>query len=532
MSRFVLTFCKQGVFVSSVIIADKPLIVGRANECDVRLLDNMISRKHARLWIENGQLFIEDLGSRNGTYLNQERITKSQLHPGSEVTLGTHTLSVESDEEQKTLVDTSSLIPFDKANDIYVKATQEEGKGYLPILYRAAQLMGTVSELDTLLREVLKLVLDSMHVRRGFILTLAPGNREPKIRAALPEGEVSACPPLSRTLLHSVFEEKSAILTVNALEDKRFDSSESVIAHNIHSAMCVPLCGRNDLLGALYVDSGKDTIVFTNDDLELLTALGRVIGMAIENSQLQEEKLRNERLAAIGQATAGIGHCVKGLLAGLKGGAEFVERGVKDSDWDWVKKGCDLVNRVSDRIEELVMNLMTFSRDPKPLLGPVNLPALVEEVFSAIRPRAQKRNVSLELQINGELPEVYADNRDIFRVLMNLVNNGVDACEEKGGKVSVSLRKDEDGFYIEVSDTGCGIPPEVADRLFQAFVSTKGSRGTGLGLACCDRLVRAHHGEIWVESSPGKGTTFTVFLPHKPSQAEQNHPHRPTLLMR
>jgi len=88
-----------------------------------------------------------------------------------------------------------------------------------------------------------------------------------------------------------------------------------------------------------------------------------------------------------------------------------------------------------------------------------------------------------------------------------------------------------EGFYIEVSDTGTGIPPEISDRLFQAFVSTKGSRGTGLGLACCERLIRAHHGEIWVESEAGKGTTFTVFLPFDPHSVVHPNAHRPTLLM-
>ena len=527
MHQFVVTLYKDGVFIASAGVGDKALVVGRAYECDVRLADGMVSRKHARFWVEDNALYVEDLNSRNGIYVNRNRVTRSALKIRDEVAIGNHIFVVDAAAEQETLVDTGSMINFEKASDIYESIVREEGRGYLPILYKAAQLMSTALDLDSLLRQVLALVLEALRVRRGFVLTLTPGTREPKIRACLPEDAQG--PPLSRALLRSVFEDKSAVMTVNALQDDRFDASASVVAHGIHSAMCVPLCGRSEIIGALYVDSGKDTVVFTNDDLELLTALGRVVGVSIENANLHEEKLRTERLAAIGQATAGIGHCVKGLMVGVKGGGEFIEKGLNESDWEWVRKGWGLVRRSSERIEDLLLNMLTFSRDPRPRCEPVSLPMLVSEVFDVVRARAERRRVTLELCHDEDVGTVLADNRDMFRVLMNLVNNAIDACEDNGGAVKVSIRKDADGSYIEVADTGSGISPEVADRLFQAFVSTKGSRGTGLGLVCCERLVHAHHGEIWVDSTPGKGATFTVFLPANPGQPSPTAP-RPTVL--
>ncbi len=438
MDRYQLSFYKDGVFVACVTISDNEVIVGRAAECNIRLSDTMVSRRHARFWLEDNKLFVEDLGSRNGIFKNRQRIDKAELIPGDELAIGMHLVSIEACSEEQTLVDTGSLISFEEGKKLYDNVVKEEGKGYLPILYRAAYLMGSVTDLDQLLNEVLQVVIEAMRVRRGFIIVLSPETGEPKIRAALPEGEASVCPPLSKTMLRSVFEERSAVLTVNALEDKRFSGAESIIAHNIHSAMCVPLCGRNTLTGALYVDSGKDTVVFTNEDLELLTALGRVIGVAIENANLQEEKLRHERLAAIGQATAGIGHCVKGLLVGLKGGGEFIEKGINEKDWEWVEKGWDLVRRVSDRIEELVMNLLTYSRDPKPMFGPTDLKKVVEEALDLVRSKATRHRVTLELRTDADLGVALADNRDIFRVVMNLLHNAIDACEEKGGTVRIN----------------------------------------------------------------------------------------------
>jgi len=125
--------------------------------------------------------------------------------------------------------------------------------------------------------------------------------------------------------------------------------------------------------------------------------------------------------------------------------------------------------------------------------------------------------VALEFD-RGELGTVYVDGRAIYRVILNLLMNAVEACEarEEGPRsVTLTTRAESQGSIIEVRDTGVGIPPEIRDKLSQAFVSTKGSRGTGLGLACSYKIVREHGGSIEVDSEVGQGTTFTVFLPNQ-----------------
>ncbi|MBN2311723.1 MAG: HAMP domain-containing histidine kinase, partial [Candidatus Hydrogenedentes bacterium] len=242
----------------------------------------------------------------------------------------------------------------------------------------------------------------------------------------------------------------------------------------------------------------------------------------IENARLSEERVHTERLAAIGEATAGISHCMKNILVGIKGGGEFIDLGLGNSDLERVRKGWGLVRGASQRIEDLVMNLMSFSRESEPVLAPAGLESLVGEVVDVTRGRAEKSGVDLVCRY-GDVGIVHVDSRAIFRVVLNLVGNAIDACEEEGGQVTIETRRDDDGCYVTVSDTGPGIAPEVRDRLFQAFVSTKGSSGTGLGLACSDRIVRAHGGEIWVDSAPGEGATFTVFLPdRKPEDARDD----------
>jgi len=127
--------------------------------------------------------------------------------------------------------------------------------------------------------------------------------------------------------------------------------------------------------------------------------------------------------------------------------------------------------------------------------------------------------VRLEFEPAEEV-EAQADSRGIYRVLLNLATNALDACERKGEVVSVRAYVNASGCYIEVKDDGVGIAPELLPKLSQAFVSTKGASGTGLGLACSYKLVRDHGGEITVASKSGEGATFTVFLPARLSPGQ------------
>ncbi len=490
-------------------VEGEDLVIGRASECDVVLSDSLVSRKHARIWLENDGLRLEDLHSRNGVFVNGARVQTCCLEENDEIIIGGHALLVIRTGLDKSLAEETSTITFDDASRLYEEMVGAEGLGRLPILYKATKLLATVFDIDTLFPQLLDLILEAVPARRGFVLTLCPETRQPVIRASRPPTGPGV--PLSQTLVRHVLASKNAIWTRNAQVDERIPLSDSIVYHNIRAAMCVPLYGRDAVVGAIYVDSGKEDSEFTNADLELLTAIGRVAGVAAENAQLHQEKLNHERLAAIGQAAAGIGHCVKNVLVGIKGGGEFIDLGVERVDLEWVKKGWPVVRRSLDRMERLVLNLLNLSRDAEPVLQPVQLEQLVTEVFDSVRPYADQRQVAFEFE-QGEVGPVYLDSQDIFRVILNLVVNAIESCERTGGTVKVSTRRDAAGCYIEVSDTGSGIPQAIRDRLFQAFVTTKGSRGTGLGLACCEKLVRAHHGKITVESAPSHGSSPCSFL--------------------
>ena len=146
----------------------------------------------------------------------------------------------------------------------------------------------------------------------------------------------------------------------------------------------------------------------------------------------------------------------------------------------WLERGWPILRRSIERIETLVLNLLTFSRDRQPQIMPTDLNGLIEEVIEVVRQRAEAAKAAFQF-VRGEIGIVYIDGREIYRVILNLLTNAVDACEEKGGTITVTTRREPTGCYFDISDTGSGIPPEIMPRLSQAFVSTKGSRGTGPG---------------------------------------------------
>ncbi len=521
MDEYELVLQKDGVNDTPYPIGPEGLVIGRAPDGDVVLTSQMVSRLHARVWFEEGVLMVEDMGSRNGIGLNGQRVTRSELNLGDELVIGDASFVLA---KRFKATKGSSFISYKQAGILANEMVQKEGGGAAAILYKAAQLLGTVFDLDDLLTQILETIFDALPVRRGFILALSAEAEEPEIHASLSrEPDTSEGPPLSRTLIRHVFEQKSAVLTLDAMEDSRFDASQSILRYAIHGAMCAPLIGRETTVGAIYVDAGTEATVFTKEHLQLLTVIAWIVGVAVENARLYQENVDRERLVAIGQATAGVGHCVKNILTGIMGGAQFIDMAIEQQDLTYLERGWPIMSRAIERIENLVLNMLSFSRDHKPDLAPTDINGLVQEVFDIVRARATKKKVELEFQ-RGELHVAYADSRELYRVLLNLVTNALDACERKGGTVTVTTCSKPDGCYIEVKDTGQGIAPEVMSKLPQAFVSTKGSSGTGLGLACSYKIVREHGGKISVESKPGRGAKFTVFLPkqtlHQTAQSD------------
>lgn len=251
-----------------------------------------------------------------------------------------------------------------------------------------------------------------------------------------------------------------------------------------------------------------------------------------ELKELKEELIRSERLAATGQTVASISHSVKNILEGLRGGAYVYQRGVRTEDSQIRGEGWAMVERNIDHISSLVADLLNFARDRRPDLEPLDPNDLVSDVLQTLRPKAAALATSLETDLAPEAAPWSLDAHAMHQCLMNLVTNALDATaavDEAWVRVSTQVTPDDE-LEIRVQDNGPGIAPNLGDELFSSMVTTKGSKGTGLGLLVVHKIVAEHGGIVEVDEDHAPGATFAVRLPRGPHELPiESRPAAPML---
>ena len=239
-----------------------------------------------------------------------------------------------------------------------------------------------------------------------------------------------------------------------------------------------------------------------------------------EIKDLEKELLKSERLVAIGQTVAGLAHGIKNILHGLKGGSYLVDIGIQKDESEKLKKGWDMIKRNISRTSNLVMDLLSYSKEREPEFETCLPNQIADDVCALLQDKARKNNVKLVRDFDDSIGEVLMDPNSVHEVLLNLMSNAVDAClfdedTSKNFRVDLKTTSEKDNVIkFEISDNGVGMDEEVVRKLFTSFFSTKGHRGTGLGLMVTRKLIEEHNGSIDVNSQPGKGTTITVRMPY------------------
>lgn len=238
-----------------------------------------------------------------------------------------------------------------------------------------------------------------------------------------------------------------------------------------------------------------------------------------EIKRLEKELVNAERLAAVGQTVAGMAHCVKNILHGLKGGSYMINIGLAKDNTEKLQTGWKMVQRNIARTSDLVQDLLSYSKEREPQLEPCRPNEIAQEVIELMQEVAGEEKVTLELDLSAQIDEVIMDQRSLHRSLLNLVSNAIDACRDdpnhgKSHKVTLTTALDPDDMIrFDVRDNGSGMSDEVRSKLFSSFFSTKGPQGTGLGLLVTAKLIEEHNGTISVDSQMDVGTTFSIRLP-------------------
>lgn len=260
---------------------------------------------------------------------------------------------------------------------------------------------------------------------------------------------------------------------------------------------------------------------------------GEVIGSVAffhdlrEIKRLERALIKSERLAATGQTVAGLADCIKNFLFGLEGGVYVVDKGLKKDDIEKLRTGWNIVQSNVGKISNLVLDLISYANEDELKRERCSPNVIVNEVCELMESKAQEYGIEIGRDIDSNIGEVYLDPKGIHRCLLNLVSNGIDACvaDEAEGKehmVRVTTSLESDGMLIfKVSDNGCGMDEEVRKKIFTSFFSTKGSKGTGLGLLAAQKIVHEHGGTITVDIDPEKRSVFTIWLPRESEVTER-----------
>ncbi len=389
------------------------------------------------------------------------------------------------------------------------------------------QAISRTVDLDDLLRQVLDLIFDWIACDRGCILMIddVSGHLTPTHNRSRKQHAASTKLEISRTILDYVVSKKEGVLTSNAQDDSRWNNVQSIVNLGIQEAICVPMLGRYGLVGAIYIDTSMSpgqytergqVSSFNEDHLKLLFAIASQAALAVEDTQFYRAMLQSERLAAMGQTIANLSHHVKNILQGVRGGSYLIEDGLRKEDFEVVRKGWGMVERNQDRISNLVMDMLSFSKERQPDMVEADLGQTVSDVVELMQTRANELNVRLKWQDPKNLNSVSFDPEAMHRAILNVVTNAIDAAGARElGIVEVTAVIDSAKRQVAVcvTDNGEGIAAEDRDRIFSPFESKKGARGTGLGLPVCRKILREHGGDVDLDSTPGHGTTFILRWP-------------------
>ncbi len=319
--------------------------------------------------------------------------------------------------------------------------------------------------------------------------------------------------------------------------------AEKLAGAGLRSAVAVPLIVENKLFGILLAARIKADD-FSSGDCEFLRMLSEHVALAAHQASLhteieqaynelrqtQQTVMQQERLKALGQMASGIAHDVNNALSPIVGFADLLMRAETNLS-DNGKKYLQYIRTAGEDIAHIVARLREFyrRREEKQSSQPVRLNELAEQVVDMTRPRwrdiSQERGITIEVETDftAGAPELLGIQSEIREALTNLVLNAVDALP-RGGKITIRTRvncgaslqdsaKRSTFVTLEVSDSGIGMSEETRSRCLEPFYSTKGTRGTGLGLAMVYGVMERHEGKIEIDSEPGKGSTFRLIFP-------------------
>jgi len=530
---------------SSFTLNDDITTMGRSPDNDICISDFGASRHHAKLIKKEDTVFIVDVSSFQGVYVDGKRIDK-----GQEVAVG----------EDEILTIGSTVLSFQKepsrqkraqayANDIDRRSDDRprDRSRSLELLLKVSNIFAQSIDIEKLLDEFLDQIFSLLkRIDRGVILLLDRESGElqevvSKTRMGNKPGSLKI--NYSRTIVKRAIEECEPVKMSNTGNVSRKELSDSIQIMNVMSAMCVPIIYKGEAQGAIYVDSIGLPYGFRDDDLRLLTGLSNTAAIALQNARLYEElkgelserrrteeELRNtcqelqdtrdmliqsEKLAAIGRLMAGVAHEILNPVHIISMRLQLLE--MKEGLSDEVRHDLDICKNQLHRIIGIIEDLRQFSRSSEKHVTINELNSIIEQVLALQAPQFKEEGIKTEVHYAPDLPSIPFEKDRILQVIFNIILNATEAMagqEKRVLRITTTKAASDEFVQVVISDTGTGINQDTMSKIFDPFFSTKDrGQGTGLGLYICYSIIKDHGGIIWAENNEWGGASLYIELP-------------------
>lgn len=379
-------------------------------------------------------------------------------------------------------------------------------------LARLTDILNESYDLEPVLEKFLDLLMQELGAQCGLIL-LDRGGTEPEVVCKRGNVDCSSSSVVAQALAGQ------AVLTLDAIADRRFSASASLRKLNTRSILCVPMQRGEKVLGAIYLANASSCGVFSPEHMALLRVLAGMVASTIERAFFYRRSVHEEKLAALGALLAGLSHELNNPLTTILCCAQILEQELGDEEH---REMAASIFRESQRCQSLVTDTLRACRRQPTASKNLSLNECVQSVVNLCQPQFQRQQSLLELDLAAVMPELYGVREHLIQVILNLVQNArLAVADQPGGRVLVRTTVRSHTVRLQVVDNGPGVPPAHLKQIFDPFFSTRGERGTGLGLALVSRVASEHGGTIAVYNRPEGGAVFTLELPIPASEAEE-----------
>jgi signal transduction histidine kinase/CheY-like chemotaxis protein len=413
----------------------------------------------------------------------------------------------------------------------------------LNILYGVGKSVTSLLDLEKVLNRIVEAAVFVTGAEEGSLLLVDKDTGELYLRAARNLGEKFARGfrlKVEHSIAGQVVKRGQPIL--ESTQDE--ETLKVKTGYLVKSLVNVPLKAKDEVIGVLVVNNKVSSRPFTDNDVHLLSALADYATIAILNAQLyeetkrwseelerkveertqelraaQEQLLQSERLASIGQLAAGVAHEINNPMGVILGFAQGIVKTLPEDDP--LRKPLTTIEKESLRCKRIVQNLLDFARHSEPTLHLTNINELIDTSCELVEHQTSLQNVKLVKGYDPALPSIMADPNQLQQVFINTMLNAYQAMPN-GGTLHITTSTVGSELQVTFTDTGTGIPLENIQNIFDPFFTTKEvGEGTGLGLSVSYGIIKAHGGDIEVESQVGKGTTFVIKLPLDKSEGDE-----------